>query len=327
MRRWLFVCGAIAGLALALAAGAPKAAEVTVKLAMAPAGEHQWTYISALMAKEIEKRVPGKVDWQVFPGGQLGKDQDVLTGLQTGTHVATYQASWIESIEPKLNIYEAPFLFANRNDVKKVTAAVEKDLVDGLAKKGIVLTGLGELGFRQISNNVRPIVNPQDLNGIKLRIPGAPFRTKTFKLFGANPTPMSFPEVYVGLRQGVIDGQENPLASIWGGKFHEVQKYISMANFVFTPTYILFSKKHWDSWPKDAQQAIREASKLAVDFSYELGEKNDRELEAKMKQANPQIQFNQVNTAAFRKLAEPLYADIEEKVGKEFWAKVLKAIQ
>ncbi|MBI4182951.1 MAG: TRAP transporter substrate-binding protein [Proteobacteria bacterium] len=304
------------------------AAEATIKLAITPAGDHLYVHMANLMAKEIEKRVPGKVDWQLFPGAQLGRDDVVLTGLKTGTHVAGMPGSWVASVEPGLNLFEAPFLFANRDEVRKVIAAVEKDIARSLADKGIVLVGgIGELGFRQISNNVRPIVKPADLNGVKLRTPGTPFRVTTFKMFGANPTPMNFAEVYVAIRQGVIDGQENPLASIWAGKFHEVQKYISMSNHVFTPTTILFSKKHWDTWPADVRNAIDEAGRLANDFSFRFGAEKDQSLQADMKAQNPNLKFNDIDTPAFRKLAEPLYKELEAQVGKELWAKAMAALK
>ncbi|MBI4183539.1 MAG: TRAP transporter substrate-binding protein [Proteobacteria bacterium] len=269
------------------------------------------------MAKEVEKRVPGRVEWQLFPGGRLGNDATMITGMRTGTHVANMTGSWVPNLVPAFNLFEAPFFFSNRDDVKKVIRAVFPDLYKGLEEKGIILTGLGELGFRQISNNVRPIVRPDDLKGIKLRVPGTPFRMTTFKLFGANPTPMSAAELYTSLRQGVVDGQENPLASIWGFKFHEVQKYISMTNHVFTPTIVMFSKVHWDGWAPEIRKAIQEASDAAVEFSYKWLEGKDQSLRAEMMKANPELKFNDIDSAAFRKAAAPLYDELEKMVGKD----------
>ena len=251
-----------------------------------------------------------------------------MRGLQTGTHIASMQSSWMAAVVPAFELFEAPFMFTNREQVRKVAAAVQDDLAEELAKKGVVLVGgIGELGFRQISNNVRPIVTPADLNGIKLRTPGNPFRIKMFRTFGANPTPMSSSEVYMAIRQGVIEGQENPLASIWAMKFHEVQKYISLSNHVFTPTAILFSKKHWDSWPKDIRDAIEEAARVAIEFSHKFGKEKDQSLQAEMRKANPEIKFNTIDVAAFKKLAAPLYADLEKQVGTYLWSKAQAALK
>ncbi len=322
LRRWLLV------VAVLLWPAVSQAAEVTVKLAISAGGDHMYVQMSKLMAKEIEKRVPGRVDWKLFPGAQLGRNDVIMRGLQTGTHIASMQSSWMAAVVPAFELFEAPFMFTNREQVRKVAAAVQDDLAEELAKKGVVLVGgIGELGFRQISNNVRPIVKPADLNGVKLRTPGNPFRIKMFRTFGANPTPMSSSEVYMAIRQGVIEGQENPLASIWAMKFHEVQKYISLSNHVFTPTAILFSKKHWDSWPKDIRDAIEEAARVAIEFSHKFGKEKDQSLQAEMRKANPEIKFNKIDVAAFKKLAAPLYADLEKQVGKDLWSKAQAALK
>ncbi len=322
LRRWLLV------VAVSLWPAVSQAAEVTVKMGISVGGDHLYVQMSKLMAKEIEKRVPGRVDWKLFPGAQLGRNDVIMRGLQTGTHIASMQSSWMAAVVPAFELFEAPFMFTNREQVKRVSAAVQDDLAEELAKKGVVLVGgIGELGFRQISNNVRPIVTPADLNGIKLRTPGNPFRIKMFRTFGANPTPMSSSEVYMAIRQGVIEGQENPLASIWAMKFHEVQKYISLSNHVFTPTAILFSKKHWDSWPKDIRDAIEEAARVAIEFSHKFGKEKDQSLQADMLKANPEIKFNKIDVPAFKKLAAPLYADLEKQVGTYLWSKAQAALK
>jgi tripartite ATP-independent transporter DctP family solute receptor len=247
----------------------------------------------------------------------------VLTGLQQGTHMMGLQGSSMASIEPGYALFEAPFLFGNREEVVKVIRAVEGELKKRVLKKNIIVLAIGELGFRQISNNVRPIVKPADLKGVKLRTPGNPFRIVTFKTFGANPTPMSYSEVYVALRSGVIDGQENPLESIWAAKFHEVQKYISISNHVFTPYSFVVSKFYWDKWPADVKKAIEEAAQVAADYSFVRGEELEREVRVRMKNSK----FNDTDSAAFRKAAQPLYAKIEKATGPELWQKAMAALK
>ena len=221
--RLLNGAGLVAG-ALALWSATAIAADVNIKVATTVSTKHSWIKVLDVLQKETDKRLPGKVHYQIFLGGQLGKDPVVLAGLQTGTHMMSLQGSSPASILPEYTLFDAPFMFSGRDQVKRVIQAVAGDIKKAGLKKGIVITGIGELGFRQISNNVRPIVKPADLNGVKLRTPDNPFRITIFKHFGANPTPMAFPEVYVALRQGVIDGQENPLSSINSAKFYEVQK-------------------------------------------------------------------------------------------------------
>ncbi len=322
MKRFLQFLSGIMFVALVLVPAASNAAEINIKVATTVSTKHSWIKVIEVLQKETDKRVPGMVNYDVVLGGALGKDPVVLAGLQSGTHMLTLQGSSPASIIPEYTLFEAPFMFSSRDQVKRIIRAVEDDIKKAALKKGIIVTGIGELGFRQISNNVRPIVTPADLKGIKLRTPDNPFRITIFKEFGASPAPMAFPEVYVALRQGVIDGQENPLSSINSAKFYEVQKYISMSNHVFTPTIILISKIYWDQWPADVHTAIIEASKVAMEFSHQLSAENDAKLRGVMEKHS---KFNEIDDAAFRAASKPLYAKIEEKVGKALWAKVLAA--
>ena len=322
MKRFLQFLSGIMFVALVLVPAASNAAEINIKVATTVSTKHSWIKVLDILKKETDKRVPGKVNFDVVLGGALGKDPVVLAGLQSGTHMMSLQGSSPASILPEYTLFDAPFMFSSRDQVKRVIQAVSGDIEAAALKKGIIVTGIGELGFRQISNNVRPIVKPSDLNGVKLRTPDNPFRITIFKHFGANPSPMAFPEVYVALRQGVIDGQENPLSSINSAKFYEVQKYISMTYHVFTPTIIMFSKVHWDKWPADVQKAIREASKAAMDYSHQLSAENDSKLRGVMEKHS---KFNEIDADAFRAASKPLYVKIEEKIGKALWAKVLAA--
>ena len=322
MKRFFHLLSGIAIVALVVIPAASNAADVNIKVATTVSTKHAWIKVIDVLKAETEKRVPGKVNYEVFLGAQLGKDPVVLSGLQSGTHMMSLQGSSPASIIPEYTLFDAPFMFSSREQVKRIIAAVEGDIKAAGLKKGIVITGIGELGFRQISNNVRPIVKPSDLNGVKLRTPDNPFRITIFKHFGANPSPMSFAEVYVALRQGVIDGQENPLSSINSAKFYEVQKYISLTNHVFTPTVIMFSKLHWDKFPADVQKAIMEASKAAMNFSHENSAANESKLRAGMEKHS---KFNDIDADAFREASKPLYSQIEKKVGKALWAKVMAA--
>ena len=113
LRRWLLVVGVLLWPAVS------QAAEVTVKMGISVGGDHLYVQMSKLMAKEIEKRVPGRVDWKLFPGAQLGRNDVIMRGLKTGTHIASMQASWIAAVVPAFELFEAPFMFSNREQVKR----------------------------------------------------------------------------------------------------------------------------------------------------------------------------------------------------------------
>ncbi len=316
-------------LTLALSFGilAAHADKITIKMAISGCGnDHIFVKMSKLMGREIEKRVPGRVDWQIFSCSQLGGDSTLTNGLVLGTHMITMNGSWFQSIEPEFGIFDTPFLIKDRNHAKEVIAAEQDDLAKAILPKGVVLLGIGDLGFREISNNVRPIVKPSDLDGIKLRVPGNPQSIATFKAFGANPTPMNITQLYLALRQGVVDGQENPLASIWAYKFQEVQKYISMSNHVFTAIFVGASTAYWNKWPPDVQQAIREATKIACDFSFEEDARLEGVLKEKILASNPSLRFNNIDFVAFQNEAKSLYPAIEKKVGSATWNKAIAVL-
>lgn len=319
------VMGAL--LALALLAMPATAEPVTIKVGISASRTHIIGKMSYLMGQQIQKGLPGRVDWQVFEGGQLGTESEMIEGLMQGTHMIGMDGGWFQNIEPDFALFDTPFLFQNRDQARRVIAAVQDDLARAILKKGIVLIGIGDLGFREISNNVRPIVTPADLKGIKLRVPGNPYSLQTFQMLGANPTPMDAGMLYLALREGVVDGQENPLASIWSLKYHEVQKYISMSNHVFAPIFIGVSARYWNSWPPDVQAAVREAAQAACDYSFDQDALAENTLKARIQKANPQIRFNEVDTAAFEKAAAPIIEARHRKISPEVWNRAMVAMQ
>lgn len=273
--------------------------------------------------EELETRSDGTVDFQLVTGGQLGKDIDVMNGLKLGTHEMTIACSPVQSIEPKLGIFEAPFLITDRESAKRIALGpIGDELMASLTEKGIIGLSLTELGFRQITNNVRPIKTVDDIKGLKIRIPNSPFRKTTYEALGANPTPIAFGETYAALRQGVVDGQENPLPSIYGAKFYEVQKYITLANYLFTPCTIMASPAHFEKWSPEIQQAIREAARVAAEYSFVRGAELDEKYLAEMKKTS---EVNTIEADSFRQAVRPLWDELGEKVGQDLMNRAIEA--
>jgi tripartite ATP-independent transporter DctP family solute receptor len=197
--------------------------------------------------------------------------------------------------------------------MKKIEKAVFWSKIEPAAeKKGYKVLAVWENGFRQITNNKHPIVKPEDLQGIKLRVPEGKWRVKMFQAYGANPSPMKFSEVFTALQTGVMDGQENPLSQIYSAKFYEVQKYLSMTGHVYTPAYLVVSTNGWKKLPKDVQKTLGQAAKETQAFVYEQGAKMDEELLQKMKAAG--IQVNEADKDAFIKASKPVYDEFAKEV-------------
>jgi tripartite ATP-independent transporter DctP family solute receptor len=210
-------------------------------------------------------------------------------------------------------VFEMPYLIQSRAHMKKVAEnqAVQKALFAALPAKGMRLLGVWENGFRHITNGVRPIAKPEDLKGIKLRVPGGAWRVNMFKAYGANPAPMPFAEVYSALQSGVMDGQENPFAQIASAKLQEVQKFLSLSGHVYSPAYLIVSEDFWKKVPADAQAILSKIAWDLGDYARTQGEMLDKDLLSKLV---PPLKVNEVDKGAFIKASGPIYQQFGSEV-------------
>jgi len=264
-------------------------------------------------AELANAKLKGKYKVVVYGSSQLGGDKEMMQKLKLGTLDMVEPSTVMSSIADMFGVFEMPYLVKSRDHMKKIEKAVFWSKIEPAAeKKGYKVLAVWENGFRQITNNKHPIVKPEDLQGIKLRVPEGKWRVKMFQAYGANPSPMKFSEVFTALQTGVMDGQENPLAQIYSAKFYEVQKYLSMTGHVYTPAYLVVSSSHFKKLPKDVQKALEDAAKETQAFVYETGAKMDEDLLAKMKKAG--IQVNDVDKDAFIKASKPVYEEFSKAV-------------
>ena len=187
-------------------------------------------YEGAIKFKElVEERSAGSIEVQVFPDGQLAKDLAAIDAHKTGAIHMSLPSTAMAQIDPKFGVFDIPFLFKDAAAVSKFAHGPmwQEDFQPLFQNYGMVGLAFWENGFRHITNNKRPINTPEDLAGIKLRVPESKLRVAMFKEFGANPSTSDFSEVFTALQQGVFDGQENPFVQIEAGRFAEVQKYRS----------------------------------------------------------------------------------------------------
>ena len=281
-----------------------------------------------LVAQEYAKRVntalKGKVEVKVFHSSQLGTDEQMIKGIKVGAPEMFMPSTIMSTVDQRYGVFEMPYIIVNRAHMKKVADSkpVQNALFEGLPGKGIRLLGVWENGFRHVTNNVRPIMKPDDLKGIKLRVPGGVWRVKMFKAYGANPSPMPFAEVYSALQSGVMDGQENPFPQIASAKFQEVQKFLSLTGHVYTPAYAVISEDVWKKLPSDVQSTLSKIAWEVGDFARSEGERLDKELMSKLA---PPMRANEVDKNIFIKASAAIY----EEFGKEVQggAELVKLIQ
>ncbi len=264
-------------------------------------------------AKRANAKLGDKAEVQVFGSSQLGKDKELLQKLKLGQITFALPSSVMSSVADEFGVFEMPYIIKDRDQMKRVQAAIGESVLQKAANaKGYQILAYWENGFRNITNNVRPINKPEDLKGIKLRTPRGAWRVKMFKLYGANPTPMAFSEVFTALKTGVIDGQENPYAQIWSAKFQEVQKYLSITGHVYTPAYVLVSQKEFAKLPEDVRQILIETAQETQSYVYDLAAQLEIDLLGKLEAGG--IKVNTADKDAFIKASKPIYDDFAATV-------------
>jgi TRAP-type transport system periplasmic protein len=276
-------------------------------------------------ANEFAKRADAKLGEQgldyrvvVFGSSQLGTDEELMQKLRLGTVDLALPSTVMSSAVDAFGVFEMPYLVKNRDHMKRIEEEIFwPTLAPAAEEQGYKILAVWENGFRHITNNVRPIETPEDLQGIKLRVPSGKWRVKMFQAYNANPTPMAFSEVFTALQTGVIDGQENPFAQIWSAKFQEVQNYLSLTGHVYTPAYVTAGKQKFESLPAEVQQVLEETAKETQDFVYETAAMLDENLLIKLKEGG--IQVNQADKDAFIAASQPIYDAFSQdvEIGKE----------
>ena len=264
-------------------------------------------------AKRVNSALKGKVEIKVFHSSQLGSDEQMMVGIKVGAPEMVAPSTVMSTVDAKFGVFEMPYLIVSRAHMKKVTESkqVQDQLFGGLPTKGIRVLGVWENGFRHITNNLRAIVKPDDLKGIKLRVPGGVWRVKMFKAYGANPSPMPLAEVYSALQSGVMDGQENPFPQIASAKFQEVQKFLSLSGHVYTPAYLVVSEDFWKKLPNDIQTTLSKTAWEMGDVARSEGERLDKELMGKLA---PPMKANEVDKDAFIKASASIYDEFGKEV-------------
>jgi tripartite ATP-independent transporter DctP family solute receptor len=212
-------------------------------------------------ADEVEKTTNGKLKIQLFANGMLGKDLDVLNGLKVNTvELWMGGAGNLNASADTAKIFTVPFMFDNQEHFDKVySGPIGQEISDKIDKEsGLKIISYWTRGARWLTTN-KVVKTPEDLKGLKIRVPESPVFVKTFTRLGAAPTPMDFGQVFTSLQQKVIDGQENPLSLIYSSHFNEVNKYLIKTEHVFEPIVVVINSKKFNSLSPDLQKALMDA--------------------------------------------------------------------
>lgn len=276
----------------------------------------------------LEKTSGGKIDVQLYPNRQLGDEKQMLEGLRFGTvDGAIITNAVIAQVETAFQINDLPFLYADEKQAQKVLdGEVGAILADKLSKKGVLALGFMEGGYRQMINNKQPVQTPDDVKGVKYRVMQNPTFIDMFNSLGGAAVPMAWGETFTAVQQGTVDGLEIPLAVIDANKYYEVTKFLSLTNHTYSMIGLVVSKRWFDKLPKDLQQAVVEAGKIATAEQRKAVGQNTQAIIDSLKAKGMQV--NQVaNPGAFRTAVQPMYEKARDKVGNDLMQTTLNAVK
>ncbi|MBI4011843.1 MAG: TRAP transporter substrate-binding protein [Candidatus Rokubacteria bacterium] len=276
---------------------------------------------------EVNRRANGALQVQLFTDGQIGASRDLLEGIQLGTvQMAEVSTANITPFLADTLVFDLPYVFTS-------TAQLLKFLDSPLGSETLAIQRFGSIGMRgltwynsgsrSIYNSRRPIVTPDDLKGLKIRVEENPVRVAAFNAMGAQATPMAFSEVYGALQQKTIDGAENPALGYMANKHHEVAPFFSRTEHFMTPNTIVIGKKFLDGLPRDLQDLLAQAGRDTSAYERKLWDELEAKVTGEMQAAGAKI--NDADKKAFQARVKKVQQDQAGKVPKAWWDAVMLA--
>lgn len=279
--------------------------------------------------QEVETLSEGRIDVELFPGGALGGSDDIFNGVQDGSiEMCVNIYPPFAQFTDAFLLYNLPYLFSSKEVAFEfLDSDIAKEIASSIESKGFKQLAVFDGGYRNVSNNERPILHPDDLKGLKIRTLSNPVQLDYFKAFGANPTPLPYGDIYVGLQTKTIDGQENSFSNIASMKFNEVQKYVTDTKHAFDPVGMFINTDVYASYPDEIKAIIEKAALSTQDFNRELAVKLENESIEKIKETTEITYLTDEQRQVFIDMSMPTYKNFEEKIGKDLLERSLAKIK
>ena len=300
---------------LSLVAGfAATAQEVTLKLGHLANEQNAWHLASVKFGEELESLTSGRIMVEIFPNESLGKEMDLINGMQLGTVDMTITGESLQNWAPMAALLAVPYAYSSTEHMDEVASGVIGDRIKEqiIEKAKVRPIAYFARGPRNLTSN-RPIAHPGELNGLKMRVPNVPLFVDVWNALGANPTPMAFSEVFTSLQNGTIGAQENPLALIRSANFNEVQSHVNLTQHVRSWIYLTIAESTWQSLSGEDQGHVMEAAARAQEYERGL-------LDASLSQDRAYLEskgmtFVEVDGAAFAANAkDAVLANVNDEV-------------
>jgi tripartite ATP-independent transporter DctP family solute receptor len=288
--------------------------------------DHPSVQMISRVANRVKDATQGRVEIQAYPAGQLGSSKDQIEAVALGTQqMVTEGAANFGQWVPSISVIEAPYVWRDAAHLTKVMSGpVGQDLNRQLIeKRGMRILGTTYYGVRQLTTTKKLVRTATDMKEFKLRVPENEVFLAMARAWGAKPTPMTFGELYLALRQNVVDGQENPLPTIDSGKFFEVQKYLVLTGHILTPRLVVINEKFWLGLSAADQKAIRDAVAEGIAWNNQEILSREQSLQDKFKKAGMEV--IQPDVESFRKpVLDTLPKMFEAKWGKGLFEKIVE---
>lgn len=304
----------LVGLAGILLAGSATAAEMTLKLGHLANEENVWHKAAVKFGEELSALTNGRIEVQVFPNESLGKEMDLINGMQLGTADMTITGESLQNWAPLAALLAVPYAYGSLEEMDSVAGGEIGDRIEAeiIEKAQIRPIAYFARGPRNLTSN-RPIKSPDDLNGLKLRVPNVPLFVSVWSALGAQPTPMAFSEVFTSLQSGTIEAQENPLALIKSASLAEVQDYVNLTEHVRSWIYLTISEQTWNRLSPEDQAAVLEAARRAQEYERELFLADEKQLVEDLTAAG--MEFVEVDQEAFAgKAKDAVLANVSDEI-------------
>lgn len=252
-------------------------------------------------ADEINEKTGGQLTAKVYADGELGGDADLIDAMAIKSgkvDIIITDASNFATYEPTMGISAMPFLFSDFDTAWEfMDSEIESEVEENLIPHNMRVLAHYDNGFRCVTNSIKPITSPADMNGLLIRTPENPVIMETMTALGANPQPLSFSELYDALSKGTYDAQENPVPVIYNNKLYEVQKYLSVTNHIYSGMCFTIAEDTWQSLSDDQKKIVEEAAKASADYDRQENRKQTEELISSLRDAGMEI--NEPDLAPF----------------------------
>ena len=287
---------------LAVLAGPLAAQERTLQLGHLANEENSWHQASLKFAEEVERLTDGRIAVEVFPNESLGKEVDLINGMQLGTVDMTITGESLQNWAPMAALLAVPYAYSSLEQMDEVASGEIGDQIEAQIISNAQIRPLAYFarGPRELTAN-RAIETPADLEGLRMRVPNVPLFVDVWSALGAQPTPMAFSEVFTSLQNGTIDAQENPLALIRSASLGEVQSVVNLTDHVRSWIYLTISEQTWSQLSDEDKAAIEEAAQTAQEFERGLFLESLETDRAALEEAG--MTFVEVDNAAFAEQA------------------------